>query len=239
MLRDGVGESQVEPLLEIECEQIKDACVDLGAPNTLMVVICLEKRHNIRIFPDDRGRGRDSPPQCTRNGNVLPGTLVEGLFTGHSLNDNPYQDFLLVSHSGSIGTVRGVRHSKVVDEVGLTPEEVQRMMYHLTFLMCRSTRSVSLPAALFYADLAAKLARCVLKYEGPDGSDSSLRRGYLARGSARVERGGDSSAPLAAAEAGGGGGDPLSIMHMARAGVSDFYSMTTVHDVIAMKQYFV
>jgi hypothetical protein len=132
-----VGASQEGGLLEVECEQMKEACQEAceelrGAKDTLMVVITLEKRHNIRVFPEDRGRGREehpkTPPTATKNGNVLPGTLVEGLFTGHSLTDHPYQDFLLVSHAGSIGTVRGVRHTKVIDEVGLTPEEVGRIL---------------------------------------------------------------------------------------------------------------
>lgn len=231
-MRDGVGESQVPGLLDIECEQMKEACIELGAKDTLMIVITLEKRHNIRIFPDDRGRGRDDGEgerDKTRNGNVLPGTIVEGLFTGHSLVDNPYLDFLLVSHAGSIGTVRGVRHTKVIDEVGLTPDEVHTMCYHLTFLMSRSMRSVSLPAALFYADLAAKLARCLLKYEGPDGSDSSLCRGggYMAR----IERGGDNND--VAPDPGPGGLLPV-------AGVeNDFYTMVKVHEGVQMKQYFV
>ena len=211
VMRDGVGESQVNSLVEIECEQIKEACIELNLRDIPLIVLVLEKRHNIRIFPDDRGRDRggDLSDSQTKKGNVLPGTIVEGLFTGHSVTDNPYQDFLLVSHAGSIGTVRGVRHTKVVDEIGLTPDEVHRMCYSLTHLMCRSMRSVSLPAALFYADLAAKLARCLLKYEGPDGSSDS---------SARAAR---DHSPLTSYSS------------------CSFYSMAKVREPIQDKQYFV
>jgi hypothetical protein len=105
------------------------------------------------------------------------------------------------------------------------------MCYHLTFLMSRSLRSVSLPAALFYADLAAKLARCLLKYDGPDGSDSSLRRGNP---NPRVEQGWDSTAPQQMGPSEGGKAGPAPIV-----AVQSFYSMAKVHQAIEMKQYFV
>ena len=45
-----------------------------------------------------------------------------------------------MSHSGSVGTVRGVRHVKVVDEIGLTPDEVQRLCFWMCYLCYRCTR---------------------------------------------------------------------------------------------------
>lgn len=38
------------------------------------------------------------------------------------------------------GTFRGVRFIKVVDELGLTPDEVQRLAYWLSYLNCRCQR---------------------------------------------------------------------------------------------------
>ena len=93
------------------------------------------KRHHTRLFPGAGERG-------DRLGNVLPGTCVEA---------GKDQDFFLVSQSALQGCVRPTRYTLVVDDNGLSADELQGLTNGLCFQYGRATRSVSIVCPVYYA----------------------------------------------------------------------------------------
>ena len=98
------------------------------------VVVVASKRHHIRFFPKPNDRvGAD------RNGNPVPGTLVEKDVT------HPFEnDFYLCSHSAIQGTARPVHYHVLLDEVGLSTNQLHAMIYEQCYAYIRSTTPVSL-----------------------------------------------------------------------------------------------
>ena len=124
-------------------------------------MIVASKRHHIRFFPTS---GAD------RNGNPHPGTLVEKDVT------HPFEyDFYLNSHSAIQGTARPTHYHVLMDEVGLSANDLQNMIYEHSYQYMRSTTPISLcrccryplllnlltvtVPAVYYAHLASNRAR--------------------------------------------------------------------------------
>ena len=88
------------------------------------------KRHHIRFFPGPAG---------DRSQNPLPGTLVEKDVT------HPFEyDFYLNSHSAIQGTARPTHYHVLMDEIGMSANELQNMIYEHSYQYMRSTTPVSL-----------------------------------------------------------------------------------------------
>ncbi|OAA73597.1 eukaryotic translation initiation factor 2C 2 [Cordyceps fumosorosea ARSEF 2679] len=144
--RDGVSEGQFAQVIEHEINEIKRHLARV-APNQAMpqfTVIVATKRHHIRFFPQ----------KGDRNGNALPGTLVEKEVT------HPFLwDFYLCSHVAIQGTARPVHYNVILDEAKMPANELQKMIYHQSYSYARSTTPVSLHPAVYYAHLAGDRAR--------------------------------------------------------------------------------
>lgn len=157
--RDGVSEGQYQQVLQLECNDIKQALFDHYHANISLAVIVCSKRHRVRFFPD-RGQG-------DRNSNPHPGTLVERDVT------HPTQlDFYLNSHSAIQGTARPVHYHVLLNEIGVPIEWLQQMIYEQCYQYIRSTTPVSLFPAVYYAHLASNRARShehAQASEGPRG----------------------------------------------------------------------
>lgn len=136
------------------------------------------KRHHIRFFPKENdGQAGD------KNGNPLPGTLVERDVV------HPFEyDFYLSSHSAIQGTARPVHYQVIRDEAQCNPNEFQKMIYQHCYQYMRSTTPVSLYPAVYYAHLASNRARAheaTPASDGPRGGqkfieaqqDSAVRAG--------------------------------------------------------------
>lgn len=92
-----------------------------------------EKRHHIRFFPPG------GPPLGDKNGNSLPGTLVERDVT------HPFEyDFYLCSHAAIQGTARPTHYHVLMDECGVTGDAFQQMLYECSYQYMRATTPVSL-----------------------------------------------------------------------------------------------
>lgn len=144
--RDGVAEGQFAQVLDQEIREIKLYLREKApnAPLPKFTVIVATKRHHIRFFPQ---RG-------DRNGNALPGTLVEREVT------HPFMwDFYLCSHVAIQGTARPVHYHVILDEMGVPVNDLQKMIYHQCYSYARSTTPVSLHPAVYYAHLACARAR--------------------------------------------------------------------------------
>ena len=159
-IRDGVSEGQFEHVIRQEVPHIKAVVKDCASDfNAKMTVIVASKRHHIRAFP--AGAGADP------NGNPVPGTLIEKDVT----TPNEF-DFYLYSHIALQGTSRPVHYSILYDESHHTPNQVQNMLYEHCYQYMRSTTSVSLHPAVYYAHLASNRAKAhedIPASSGPQG----------------------------------------------------------------------
>lgn len=148
--RDGVSEGQYQHVLQQELRDLRRAFRENFNNNCpKFVVVVASKRHHIRFFPKPTDRAA-----ADRNANPLPGTLVEKDVT------HPFEnDFYLCSHSAIQGTARPVHYHVLLDEAGLTPNQLHAMIYEQCYAYIRSTTPVSLHPAIYYAHLASNRAR--------------------------------------------------------------------------------
>ncbi|KAF3907146.1 hypothetical protein ABW21_db0205470 [Orbilia brochopaga] len=146
--RDGVSEGEYEKVINEEVYDIKRALKSLDEKYEpkLTVIVCTKRHHN-RFFPVDKF-GSD------RNGNVVPGTLVDRDIT--HVTDF---DFFLCSHSAIQGTARATRYTIIMDENKLEPDRLQGLVYNMCYTYMRATNSVSLVPPVYYAHLASARAR--------------------------------------------------------------------------------
>jgi eukaryotic translation initiation factor 2C len=149
-IRDGVSEGQYAAVLEEEVRDMKECFRKLGCKEIpKFTVVIAGKRHHIRFFPD-AGKG-------DRNGNPLPGTLVE---TGCT---HPFEfDFYLCSHVAIKGTARPIHYQCILNEGEWLATELQSFIFEHSYHYVRSTTPVSLHPAVYYAHLAADRARAHL-----------------------------------------------------------------------------
>jgi eukaryotic translation initiation factor 2C len=109
--------------------------------------IVVQKRHHVRFFPMN-------PKDADRNGNVLPGTVVDKAIT------SPHEwDFYLNSHGSLQGTSKPTHYFVLHDDSKFSADQVQNFCYHFCHTFCRATRTVSLVPPAYYADLLAYRAR--------------------------------------------------------------------------------
>ncbi|KZF18861.1 Piwi-domain-containing protein [Xylona heveae TC161] len=149
--RDGVSEGQYLQVLQQEVQDLRNLFKRLveGGKQPKFVVVVASKRHHVRFFPKFGDRVASD-----RNGNPVPGTLVEKDVT------HPYEyDFYLNSHSAIQGTARPVHYHVLLDEAKLQPNYFQNLIYEHCYQYIRSTTPVSLFPAVYYAHLASNRAR--------------------------------------------------------------------------------
>ncbi|KAF9441655.1 Piwi-domain-containing protein [Macrolepiota fuliginosa MF-IS2] len=132
--RDGVSEGQFDQVLQAELPLIQEACRELNIrPQiTLLVVI---KRHHIRMNP---------MANADRTGNCPAGTILDTGIT------SPVEfDWYLQSHGGLLGTSRPAHYA----DNRFSADTLQALAFTLCHVYARATRSVSIPAPVYYADI--------------------------------------------------------------------------------------
>ncbi|CCA66578.1 related to argonaute-like protein-Laccaria bicolor [Serendipita indica DSM 11827] len=147
VFRDGVSEGQFKQVIDGEIPKIKAACAALNLPVTpKLTVVVVGKRHHVRFFPM-QGQG-------DRSGNCPAGLVVDSEVA------SPAEfDFYLQSHAGLLGTSRPAHYNVLYDENGFTPDSMQQLAFTLCHVYARSTRSVSIPAPVYYADIVCARAK--------------------------------------------------------------------------------
>ncbi|KAI4385410.1 hypothetical protein MLD38_003438 [Melastoma candidum] len=157
IFRDGVSESQFNQVLNVELDQIIEACKFLDEKwNPKFVVIIAQKNHHTKFFQ------RDSPD------NVPPGTIIDNRIC-HPRNN----DFYLCAHAGMIGTTRPTHYHVLLDEVGFSPDDLQDLVHSLSYVYQRSTTAISVVAPVCYAHLAATQMGQFMKFEDTSETSSS------------------------------------------------------------------
>ncbi|KAM6595904.1 hypothetical protein CsatA_006428 [Cannabis sativa] len=171
IFRDGVSESQFNQVLNIELDQIIEACKFLDDTwNPKFVVIIAQKNHHTKFF-------QQSTPD-----NVPPGTIIDNKIC-HPKNN----DFYLCAHAGMIidlfncfsekGTTRPTHYHVLLDEVGFSADDLQELVHSLSYVYQRSTTAISVVAPICYAHLAAAQVGQFMKFE--DSSETSSSHGGL------------------------------------------------------------
>ncbi|CAI0452233.1 unnamed protein product [Linum tenue] len=169
IFRDGVSESQFNQVLNIELDQIIEACKFLDEKwNPKFVVIVAQKNHHTKFFQPN---GPD---------NVPPGTIIDNK-VGHPKN----YDFYLCAHAGMIGTTRPTHYHVLLDQVGFQADDLQELVHSLSYVYQRSSTAISVVAPVCYAHLAATQMSTFMKFEDTSETSSS-RGGMTAAGPAPV-----------------------------------------------------
>ncbi|KAI0278886.1 argonaute-like protein [Russula aff. rugulosa BPL654] len=157
--RDGVSEGQFATVMEQELPLIRNACKKLGIKPTITLII-VGKRHHVRLFPCKEN-------EADRSGNCVAGTVVDSDVV------NPVEfDFYLLSHGGILGTSRPAHYNVLLDENKFTADGLQSISYALCHVYARATRSVSIPAPVYYADIVCSRAKH--HYDPQQGLDLSM-----------------------------------------------------------------
>ncbi|KAJ6727540.1 EUKARYOTIC TRANSLATION INITIATION FACTOR 2C [Salix purpurea] len=158
---DGVSESQFSQVLNIELEQIIEACnfLDENWCPKFMVIIA-QKNHHTKFF------------QSGSPDNVPPGTVIDNKVC-HPRNN----DFYMCAQAGMIGTTRPTHYHVLHDELGFSADDLQELVHSLSYVYQRSTTAVSLVAPVCYAHLAASQMAQFIKFD--DLSDTSSSHGEV------------------------------------------------------------
>ncbi|KAJ6846013.1 protein argonaute 4B-like [Iris pallida] len=164
IFRDGVSESQFNQVLNIELDQIIEACKFLDETwSPKFTLIIAQKNHHTKFFQPG------SPD------NVPPGTVVDNKIC-HPRN----YDFYMCSQAGMIGTTRPTHYHVLHDEIGFAPDDLQELVHSLSYVYQRSTTAISVVAPICYAHLAATQMGQFMKFD--DMSETSSGHGMTAPG---------------------------------------------------------
>lgn len=182
-IRDGVSEGQFQSVIQEELPAIRLVIAQAAKNAGLtwkgeITVIIAAKRHHIRAFPQKGGAGADA------KGNPVPGLLIE-----HDATTPNEFDFYLYSHIALQGTSRPVHYTVLHDDAKLKPSFIQNMLYEHCYQYMRSTTSVSLHPAVYYAHLASNRAKAhedVPASQGPQGG-AGFKANQQGRGSSNPE----------------------------------------------------
>lgn len=147
--RDGVSEGEYKKVLDVEVRDMREVCRGLNEKwqPKFTVTIC-SKRHHHRFFPG-------KPSDGDKNGNCLPGTIIE-----RAITDPQEYDFYLNSHKAIQGTARATHYYVILDETGIPVDDFQSICNNMCYTYIRSTTAVSLIPPVYYAHLASLRAKC-------------------------------------------------------------------------------
>ncbi|XP_064433765.1 piwi-like protein 3 [Mirounga angustirostris] len=136
--RDGVGDGQLQALLDHEVPQIESSLKSV----VKLTFIVVKKRINTRFFVESEGRLR----------NPLPGTVIDVEVTKRQ-----WYDFFIVSQSVKDGTVTPTHYNVIHDTVRFTPDRIQCLTYRLCHMYYNLPGVIRVPAPCHYAHKLAYL----------------------------------------------------------------------------------
>ena len=149
--RDGVNEKQQKYVKELEIfsikKAIKNACdkLDDEGPkkifeNTKFCLILVSKMNEVKMFVEGQNGGTNNEV-----GNVPVGTIVDSVIT----HKDKY-DFYLNSAHTKQGTSSSTHYTILHDNTTLEALQIYKLTYYLTYLSYNTTRSIKVPAPLYF-----------------------------------------------------------------------------------------
>ncbi|EGT35818.1 hypothetical protein CAEBREN_21104 [Caenorhabditis brenneri] len=145
--RTGVGEGDYKRVQE-EIQDMKKAMEKISGDKPKLIVIVVQKTSHIRIFPKEI-KGTKAVEQ-----NVRSGTMVDGQITTAGRNE-----FILVSQTALIGTVRPIKYTIMTNEANWSKNELIHATYFLAFGHQVSYGPPAIPHVLYGAENLAKRGR--------------------------------------------------------------------------------
>ncbi|KAI9556445.1 Aubergine/Piwi-like protein copy E [Daphnia sinensis] len=145
--RDGVGAGDIQTVLDVELQGIKDACREAAGVfkmdyNPGISFVIVSKRVNTRFFVKKRD-GQENPPSGTVVDNTV--TLSERF------------DFFLVPQKVSQGTVSPINCNVIHNSTNFSPDFHQALAYALTHVYFNWAGTLKVPAPIQYAHKLAYL----------------------------------------------------------------------------------
>ncbi|EGO21589.1 hypothetical protein SERLADRAFT_474142 [Serpula lacrymans var. lacrymans S7.9] len=164
--RDGLSEGEYEVVGKKEIGAIESA-IDaiwqargVQTPKPAITFIVVGKRHHVRFFPDKQ--------QADRSGNCPAGFVAD-----RGIGNPVAQDFYLLSHGGLLGTSRPSHYIVLRDDIyKQNIGDLQELSFALCHAYARATRSVSIPAPVYYADIVC--ARAAFHFDSRLDYDNSM-----------------------------------------------------------------
>lgn len=148
LFRDGLSEGEYAKAADKEIQAIRDAIDALWAETgakeekPLLTYIVVGKKHHVRFFPKSEREGDKS------------GNCPAGFVADKGIGNPIAQDFYLQSHGGLLGTSRPSHYIVLRDDNFKGNVDVmQNLAFSLCHAYARATRSVSIPAPVYYADI--------------------------------------------------------------------------------------
>lgn len=154
--RDGVSEGEYETIRQAEIADIKRAIDEVWATTgpiqemakqgkeprkPTLTFIVVGKRHHTLLFPSN-------PSQGDKTGNCPAGVVVS-----EGITEPTIPNFYLLSHSAIMGTSRSSHYIVLHNEVFPGDTKIlEELSYALCHVYAKATRSVSIPAPVYYAD---------------------------------------------------------------------------------------
>jgi len=157
-IRDGVAEGQFETVLREEADKIDEVYRDWREAPPKVTVIIVQKRHNVRFFPD------------SLDGNIPAGVVIRN----DLMSPGEFPNFWLNSHHGCIGTSHPCRYFLVRNDLQFGMERISEFCFGLCHMLGRCTRVVSYPSPTFYAHLAAYRGKILAYDVSSNSSRNSL-----------------------------------------------------------------
>ncbi|CAG7831614.1 unnamed protein product [Allacma fusca] len=170
-LRDGVGDSQFDEVLQVELTAIRKACNTWKGFKPQITFLVVQKRHKTRFFVRD-----PENPEVYLNPEA--GTVVD-----EDIVSCGTTDFYLISHKGRLqGTSRPTRYQVLWDDSNFSMNEIETLTYYMCHMYARCTQSVKIPAPTYYAHWAAKRAEALCQgwgdefYSNPEKLNRELEK---------------------------------------------------------------
>lgn len=143
--RTGAGEGD-DKSIQDEIKDMRKAMEKIkDGEKPKLIVMVVQKTSHVRIFPKEI-KGNKAVEQ-----NVKSGTVIDGQITTAGRNE-----FILVSQTALIGTVRPIKYTVMANDAGWTKNELVHMTYFLAFGHQVSYGPPAIPHVLYGAENLAK-----------------------------------------------------------------------------------
>lgn len=154
ILRDGVSEGQFKIVLEKELVRVKTTIAQKYAKIQPPLLSCfvVQKRHRTRFKRVEPFQARKGP-----DFNIQPGTVVDSKVV-HPMD----HDFYIAPHKAIQGTSQPLHIYTIYDEIKLSQEDAQGIVFKLSHLSPRCNKGTSIPTAVNLADLAAERGKNIV-----------------------------------------------------------------------------
>ena len=148
--RDAVNEKQQKSIKEYELESIKKAIIEANDKlekkifeKTKWSLILVSKINEIKMFLKYKDNYEGNNINTIEN--IPVGTLVDRVIT----NRDKY-DFYLNSADSRQGTCSPTHYTVLYDDTELTAIQIYKLTYYLTYLCYNTTKSIRVPAPLYF-----------------------------------------------------------------------------------------